>query len=127
MSEIELVPTDVSDPYQNHTHRPHCSDHFLFTKDCALCQEIAKDHQEQSHPAHRSFGFSDSITAASLTPDLENMGPTPANAALQSLPSMILQIQPVERTIVETIAVNAAIQDVIEAVGNAEIDLLRND
>ncbi len=88
---------------------------------------MAKDHQEQSHPAHRSFGFTDSITVASLTPDLKNLGSTPANTALQSLPAMILQIQPVERTIVETIAVKAAIQDVIEAVDNAEIDLLRND
>jgi hypothetical protein len=62
-----------------------------------------------------------------LTSDLKNLGATSANTALQSLPSIILQIQPVERTIVETIAVNAAIQDVIEAVGNAEIDLLRKD
>src|ERR1700722_13270496 len=86
LSEIELVPTDDSDPYQDHTHRPHCSDHFLFTKDCALCQDVAKDRQEQSGPAHRSFGFTDNITAASLTPDLKNLGPTPANAALQSVP-----------------------------------------
>jgi len=125
VSKIDLVPDESSDPYQDHTHQPHCSDHFLFTKDCALCQEIKQAQHPKPHHT-RSFGFTDSLTSASLTPHPVNLGPS-ANAALQSLPAMILNAEAPYRTIAESIAVNTLVNEVVDTVAELEIDSLRND
>jgi hypothetical protein len=125
--EIELVPTETSDPYQVHTHLPHCSDHFLFTKDCALCQEIMQAHPQKLHPVSRSFGFTDNVATASLTPTLGNLGPTPANAALQSASAIILQAEVPYRTVSETLAVNTLVDTVVDAVDRIEIDSIKSD
>jgi hypothetical protein len=69
-SEIELVSTETSDPYQDHTHLPDCSDHLLFTQDCVLCQEIMQAHHQKPHPVSRSFGFTGHVTGHVTTASL---------------------------------------------------------
>jgi hypothetical protein len=127
LSEIKLVPIESSDPYQDHVHLPHCSDHFLFTKDCALCQESVQARHPRPHPASRSFGFTDNLTTASLTTDLGNFGPTAANVALQSTASMVVQAKAPDRSVLETLAVNAVVSAIVDDVAQLEIDSIRND
>ena len=127
VSEIRLVPIESPDPYQEHVHLPHCSDHFLFTKDCALCQESVQAQHQRSHLTSRSFGFTDNLTTASLTTSLGDFGATPANAALQNTASMVLQAKAPDRSVLETLAVNAVVNTIVDDVAQIEIDSIRND
>jgi hypothetical protein len=120
--EIELVPTEKFDPYQDHTHQPHCSDHFLFTKDCALCQEIMQAQPPQAHPSSRSFGFTDNITTTSLTSNLGDLGATSPNAALQTLPEMLLKAEVPYHSLSERFIVNSGVDDIVDTVETIEID-----
>jgi hypothetical protein len=126
-SKIVLVSVKDTDPYQDHTHQPHCDDHLLFTKDCASCQEIKRAQPLKRRPTSRSFGFTDNVTSASFIPTLGNLGPNPADAALQSLPAMLIKAEVPYRTISESLVANSLVDGVVDTVANLEIDSLRND
>src|SRR5258708_6645211 len=74
--EVELDAPEVEDPYQDHTHQPHCSEHFLFTKDCAACQEMRNAQPPLQLAPTRSFGFTDSVTTTTLNPSRNSIMPT---------------------------------------------------
>ena len=84
-------------------------------------------HHQKLHPVSRSFGFTDNVTTVSLTPTLGNLGPTPANAALQSTSAIMLQAEVPYRTVSETLAVNTLVDTVVDAVDQIEIDSIKSD
>jgi hypothetical protein len=124
---LVLVPSDADDPYQDHTRRQHCEEHFLFTKDCAACQEILKAQPAKPQPASRSFGFTDNVNSAALNPGQNCLGPTPRNAALESLPHMILKAQEPYKSPLHAWVQDEIVDSAVDAIVNLEIDLFKND
>jgi hypothetical protein len=125
--EVELVAPEAEDPYQDHTHLPHCPEHFLFTKDCTACQEMRSAQPPLQHAPTRSFGFTDSVTTATLNPSRNSIMPTSPHAPLQTLPEMMLQAEAPYHSVTQTFIVNEVVDTVVGAVAEAEIDLIKDD
>jgi hypothetical protein len=124
---LNLVPPERDDPYQDHTSRPHCEEHFLFTQDCAACQDILQAQPAKLHPVSRSFGFTDDVHTAALTPNANSFGPTPKNAALESLPEMILKAQEPYKSPLHAMMQREIVNSAVDAIVDFELDLFKND